>query len=302
MTPVVILTGFLGAGKTTLINRLLAHGAAGRIGVIVNELGEVGVDGALLGSDARRVELPGGCVCCVLDDELEKTLIDLVDSYPHLAAIVLETSGAAEPAPISWTLERIAERVRLAADDTLVDAENFAASRAVSTAVAAQIAYADVLLVTKGELRDDAAVRALNPRAPIHHGSADDHAWWLEGLLVDPDVERVGTHDEHEHGHAHVHDIASVSIAAPGTLDLEELEDQLGALPATYVRLKGIVRAIDPRTDARGWFAVHRVGLRVSSEPVGAPPWPDGKLVALGTDLDAAALAACVAASEATGS
>ena len=105
--PLVVLTGFLGAGKTTLLNRLLAN-RAGRndqtkLGVIVNELGEVGIDGALLGGDAtRQIELPGGCVCCVLGDELDKTVIDLVRANPSLEAIVLETTGVAEPLPIAW--------------------------------------------------------------------------------------------------------------------------------------------------------------------------------------------------------
>src|SRR5678815_4218324 len=94
--PIVLLTGFLGAGKTTLLNQLLAsraaRGARGKLGVIVNELGEIGIDGALLGGEsARQIELPGGCVCCVLGDDLDRTLIELVTSNPGLAAIVLET-------------------------------------------------------------------------------------------------------------------------------------------------------------------------------------------------------------------
>ena len=79
--PVYVLTGFLGSGKTTLLNRLLARraarGATGRIAFIVNELGEVGIDGELLPAEAtRQIELPGGCVCCVLNDSLDATLLE----------------------------------------------------------------------------------------------------------------------------------------------------------------------------------------------------------------------------------
>ena len=142
MIPLVIVTGFLGAGKTTLINRLLARraarGATGKLGLIVNELGEVGIDGDLLGGQrTRQIELPGGCVCCVLGDELDQTLLELIAQNPGLEAIVLETTGVAEPLPIAWAVARepVAQQVRLAAVVTLVDATHFLASRAVSASV-----------------------------------------------------------------------------------------------------------------------------------------------------------------------
>ena len=337
MIPLVIVTGFLGAGKTTLINRLLARrlerGVTGKLGLIVNELGEVGIDGDLLGGQrARQIELPGGCVCCVLGDELDKTVLELIAQNPGLEAIVLETTGVAEPLPIAWALARepVAREVRLAAVVTLVDATQFLASRAVSASVDAQVAYADVLLVTKAELtvgdsdgdpdgdRAESVACSLAPRALVRRGSADEHAAWLEALLADPVLpDRPGAPlaqqisqpsrelAAHDHAHPHVHDAAddcrhldsraahgidSVWLAVEQPVDVEELSDQLAELPSNYVRIKGIVR------DAAGWFAVHRVGPRVSSEPLAAPDHAQARMVALGPGVSVADLARCVAA------
>jgi G3E family GTPase len=316
--PLVLVTGFLGSGKTTLINRLLAsraaRGSTGKVGVIVNELGEVGIDGALLGSEAaRQIELPGGCVCCVLGDDLDRTLLELVDANPNLEAIVLETTGVAEPLPIAWAIQRdaVAARVRLAAVVTLVDATAFRASRPVSAAVDAQVAYADVVLLTKADLVTndevravEADVRTLAPRALVWIRDTDSHVAWLEQTLADPVLEHVPAsptgedhvsetadddcrHDGHSHARS-AHGIDSVWVPVRGVVDVEELGDQLAELPGNYVRIKGIVR------DRAGWVAIHRVGLRVSQEPVDQPQVEEGRLVALGPGVERSALAACV--------
>jgi G3E family GTPase len=333
--PFVILTGFLGSGKTTLLNQLLADRqreaeASGRpapkLGLIVNELGEIGVDGELLPQSAtRQIELPGGCVCCVLSDDLATTVVDMLAATPELEAILLETTGVAEPLPLSWALERppLDELVRLAAVVTLVDATTFVASRALSPAVDAQVSYADVLLLTKGELAGaealaatTAAAHELAPRAELHPGTTARHAAWLRALLADPPLPGHPEPRDPPPGATcapdcgdpdHSHHIHRAPAASPGHLldsaatylpdrvvDLEELEDQLAELPPSYVRIKGIIRAVDGRRACSevAWYAFHRVGLRVSSEPLGHPS--SARVVALGTGVEIDRVKACI--------
>lgn len=323
MLPLYILTGFLGSGKTTVLNQLLsvraAEGTPGKIGLIVNELGDIGVDGALLPPGAsRQIELPGGCVCCVLSDDLANTILELLTQSPELEAIVLETTGAAEPLPLVWALENppLAERVRLAAIITVVDVEAFVATRHLTPAVEAQVLHADLVLLSKEDLAEPkaieatvAAVRELAPRVELRSGGPTAHARWLHSVLLDPSAElRVhgdACHDQgcHEHDHHHhgrpepsaEHVLESAGAHLPDrVVDLEELEDHLAELPASYVRIKGITRAVDGRrgTDAVGWYAFHRVGLRMSSEPL--PHAADPRVVALGRGIDIAAVLACI--------
>jgi G3E family GTPase len=326
--PVLLLTGFLGSGKTTLLNRLMQARppARGKLAIIVNELGEVGIDGDLLPRGmTRQVELPGGCICCVLNEELDKTVLELLDSTPDIDMIVIETTGIAEPMPICWSLERepLSERVRLSAVLTVVDVINFEQSRGLSPGVDAQIEYADILAASKTDLRDGGEVpvtllttlRGLNPDAPVITGNVDEVVAMLWRLVTDPEpvvtsaARRAAIGHDHDHGdqvHEHggeravlrsVHGFETIWLPIEGVLDFEELTAQLEELPGNWVRIKGIARAIDRSTgDATAhWVAFHRVGTRVSCEPLAAPASP--RVVALGKELDRTRLAACLDAS-----
>jgi G3E family GTPase len=174
--PVALVTGFLGSGKTTLLSRLLAHPDMGETAVIVNELGEVGIDHHLLRRvDERTVLLPSGCLCCALRGDLADELRDLVarrdaGDIPPFRRVVVETTGLANPAPIVSTLlsePLVKHHYRLEAVVTTVDAQHGLRHHES----VAQAAAADRLVVTKTDVADPGAVtarlRRLNPAAPI---------------------------------------------------------------------------------------------------------------------------------------
>jgi G3E family GTPase len=304
--PVVVLTGFLGSGKTTLLNRMLNRSApdSGKLALIVNELGAVGIDGDLLPDGlAQQVEIPGGCICCQLDEDLEKTINQLLDSQPDLGTIVIETTGIAEPIPISWTLERepLGKRVRLAAIVTVVDALEHERHRPLSPSVDAQVEDADILVVSKLDLlgADEPPaelieyLRQKNSHAPVVFGDPDKVVDSLWQSLGDPTPSRrAQPSTAHHHPAANAFD--SVVIEIENILDFEELTEQLEHLPPSFVRIKGVALMIDGSTGSTEpqMIAFHRVGARVSAEPVGRNV--QARVVALGPGITAAPLAACI--------
>ena len=310
MVPIVLLTGFLGSGKTSLLNRLVAYRRENadsdqRMAIIVNEFGDIGIDGDLLPQEmTRQVELPGGCICCVLNEDLERTLHDLIDSEPDLQWIVIETTGIAEPISISWTLagEDIGHRVRLAAVVTVVDSLCHLENRRLSPAVDGQVAYADLLVVSKldlagGKLPNPVleCLRELNPLAPILEYEPNSLAKALWEAISDPSLEREDALPSRP-AQAHAH-YDSVALRIKNILDFEELTSCLEELPANYVRIKGIAKVVDGSTGTSEphWIAFHRVGSRVSREILDRASEP--RIVGLGPGVVAADLAACVAAS-----
>lgn len=327
--PVLLLTGFLGSGKTSLLNRLMAARpvSRGKIAIVVNEFGDVGIDGALLPSDmTRQVELPGGCICCVLSEDLDKTLIELLDSAPDVETVVIETTGIAEPLPISWAMERepLNPRVRLSAVITVVDVTQFEHVRGTSPAVDAQVEYADILVLSKMDLLGQVqpsqslmtALRELNPAALLVSGTPDMVVDVLWQSIADPELTaasahmvssdgpgaasgHVGGQETHVHRPGHgaaldsAHGFDTVWLPIDKLIDFEELSANLEELPANYVRIKGIARVIDESTgsSAPRWVAFHRVGTRVSCEPL-AGPGPM-RVVAIGPGVERSRLAAC---------
>ncbi|WP_214763965.1 GTP-binding protein [Exiguobacterium sp. s141] len=174
MIPVQLVTGFLGAGKTTYMNRLL-EATDERLLVIVNELGSVNIDEQLIVQmDQEQIELSNGCICCSIQSDLSKTFYQLA-SRDTFDRIVIETTGVADPAPIIQTIyydDYLRTRFKLTAILTVVDASQM--DRELFIEGIHQIAYADVILMNKIDLIDDVTleqaherIKALNPTVRV---------------------------------------------------------------------------------------------------------------------------------------
>lgn len=190
--PVTVLTGFLGAGKTTLLNRLLRGTAGRRYAVIVNEYGELGIDGSLVvGAEEELYELNNGCVCCKLRGDLVRVASNLVRRPGGFDGILIETTGLADPAPIVQTFyfdDLLRQHTRLDSVICVADARHLVSQLRDAPEAGEQLALADLVLLNKADLAGAdvlagaaRAVQQINPTAELQRSVHGDVA--LERLL-----------------------------------------------------------------------------------------------------------------------
>lgn len=308
--PFTILTGWLGAGKTTALNRMLAAPHGRRIAVLVNELGRISIDTQLIvGRGGDVLELAGGCVCCKVDikNDLWDGIGDIV-ARANPDHVVLETTGIAEPAAILDGLVRVPdavrERILPAGVVCVVDAETGAAAVRDREEAREQAAAADRVMLAKLDVASPEVVRATHAtldeiaphaeRASFPHDTAGALA--MTAWVVEPRKLRAWTarkphdHDhDHDHaGHHHGGQLVAVTFSDPAPLVGDRVLAVIDGLGKRLVRAKGFVYlAGEPR---RGF--VERAGVRTTLElrdPWGDAP-PHTELVLIGDDLDEAAV------------
>ena len=226
-TPVTVLTGYLGAGKTTLLNRILSEQHGHKYAVIVNEFGEIGIDNDLIvGADEEVFEMNNGCICCTVRGDLIRIIEGLMKRKGKFDAIIVETTGLADPAPVAQTFfvdQDIADEARLDAIVTVADAKFLAARLKDAPEAKNQIAFADVVIVNKTDLVSpaeieevEARIRGINPYAKIHRAVKCNvpldavlgrNAFDLDRILeIEPAFLKADDHDHHHHDHGHHHE------------------------------------------------------------------------------------------------
>jgi G3E family GTPase len=287
--PVTVLSGFLGSGKTTRLNALLRAPHGRRIAVVVNEFGEVGIDGTRVAGASAFVELENGCLCCAVNEDLERTLLDLRarGGFDHL---IIETTGLADPLPVTWTFGRegLADFYRIDAVVAVVDALNMERALAEAPEATLQIERADLVLLSKVDLAPDggreatARVMELNPSARIVPGTAEGVPWNLV-LGAGASAPAPPADDAHRHASAW----ATWTFRTPGVVSEDALEELLLRLPVSVYRLKGLVRTDGPYAWAQVNAVAGRYDLAMAT-PAIEPA--ESALVFIGAALDVADL------------
>lgn len=312
--PVLVLAGFLGAGKTTLLNHLLHNREGVRIGAVVNDFGAIEVDAmAVAGQVDAMVSFGNGCLCCAVDPaELDTALDRLADPAAGIDLVVVEASGLAEPQTLIRTILASADRrIVYGGLVEVVDGAEFADTRRRHPELDRHLAVADLVVLNKvdrtppGEreelLRLVSGLAAPAPVITTRHARVDP------GLFFDREAGRARSHhdgqlsfedllspaDRTAHPHA---TYRSVEFTAEAPLSPRRLTAFLDSRPTGLYRLKGTVHLGAGGEDRR--WDLHAVGgfLRFHPAPWGRDETPGTRLVMIGTDLDAGALRAELAA------
>ncbi|HYY37742.1 MAG TPA: GTP-binding protein [Xanthobacteraceae bacterium] len=309
--PVTVLTGYLGAGKTTLLNRILSEPHGRKYAVIVNEFGEIGIDNDLIvGADEEVFEMNNGCVCCTVRGDLVRIIDGLMRRKGKFDAIIVETTGLADPAPVAQTFfmdDNVGRKAKLDAVVTVADAKWLKDRLKDAPEAKNQIAFADVILLNKADLvaadelgEVEARIRGINPYAKLHKTERckiplpevlGRNAFDLDRILeIEPEFLDGHHHHDHDHDHDHDHahhhhdgglkhyhdeEMQSVSLKSDKPLDPDKffpwIQDLVQKEGPNILRCKGILSFKDD--DERFVFQ----GVHMILDGDHQRPWQQGE-------------------------
>jgi G3E family GTPase len=273
--PILLVTGFLGAGKTTVVNHLLAHAEGRRIAAVVNDFGAINIDAELIaGASDGVVSLANGCICCSLEGDLLRTLATLLRRDPRPEFIVIETSGVADPADIVRNLmdPLIWQEAPLETLLCVVDATTPAKTLSDDALLRSQLRAADVVALSKVDLADAAsraqlhdAIRALRPAAVVVDALQGEVP---PALLFPMDADRVPAPREVGPRRPAADRFETLSWSSERPVSLPRLQQAIGRLAPKLARAKGLFETLEQP----GRLMVFQLaGGRATLAPGGAP-------------------------------
>ncbi len=321
--PVTVITGFLGSGKTTLIRHLLEHNQGWRMAVLVNEFGELGIDGDLLRScqtcppATQIIELANGCLCCTVQEEFLPTLVELLQRRHQLDQILIETSGLALPKPLlqAFRWPEIRHGATVDGVVTVVDCqaldqgasqpgEILAHGTPLEELFADQLACADLVVLNKTDQLDTPSLDRVRAQVSVElprevkiitctHGQVDPRVLLGLGAQVEDHLEQRPSHHDNLEDHDHDPEVNAAQVVIAGGFDPADLEKRLVKL----LKTQEIYRV-------KGFVAVPQKPMRLVFQGVGRRfdyfydrPWEPAearktRLVFIGKDLEPTQIAA----------
>jgi G3E family GTPase len=296
--PVTLITGFLGSGKTTLVNQILRKRPELKISVILNEFGDVALESQFVkGHEGDVFELSNGCMCCVAQEDFVRVVRWILQQRPETEYVLIEASGASDPLPVISTFREsdIADKIKLSTVVCVLDATSFMVNKDEYKTVMVQLSNSDMALISKVEMAGESKVSEVEefvkgfvPRMWV--GRIDENLP-VEVILDVEHEHELAEHwegiVEHEHTHEHMGDgIESLFWKEARALDFERVNNFLRKLPANVIRVKGVLNLKNESGTQK--YLLQYVGER---SEVFADEWKEGEapysaIVCVGKDLE----------------
>ena len=298
--PVTIISGFLGSGKTTLVNNILVQNNGLRIAIIMNDIGVINIDAQLIVAATKdMLALSNGCICCSSNDDLKEAIQRLLMQNMDIDYLIVETTGVADPLPVIKTFMRpeFINTTRIDAVITLIDLENIAYLLQEEKIAQNQVRFADFILLNKSDLVHEdriknakALVLSYNPaarmmdtvRSAVSLSLLLDLNLHIEGSVLEDEIPSL--HDCHPscRHEGHAHDFISVSFKTSHLLDVDKFQLFLQNLPSSIFRAKGFLKISDIKEN----YLFHLIAKRFTLEPIESAVPKGNELVFIGKEFD----------------